>query len=192
MLRRTVSDPGLKNGSSTSPDTSDASCSAVRKPSERAYPRVSMSSSVVSSRRQSPSPGPVPARPSEASPDSSADIPNSNADRAASDSTPASTRWPASSTATTRTSPETSDRLSIRTSPAWPCDDADGTYGTVCTDSSAQAPIPNSNTAIRANPRHVDNLTTAPLTQHGRGASAPAPSMFRPPSYEPDRRDFGS
>ena len=121
-----------------------------------------MSSSVVSSRRQSPWPGPVPVRPRDASPDSIAAISNSTAAPAPSVSRPASTRCPASSTATTRTSPDRGDRLSIRTSPAYPSDDADGTYGTVCASSAHHAHVPHTATAIRANMRRVDHPTAAP------------------------------
>ena len=101
-----------------------------------------MSRSVDSSRRQSPLPGPVPARPGDASSDSIAPISNSTAAPAPSVSRPASVRWLASSTATIRNSPGTAERLSIRTTPAWPSDAADGTYGTVCASWAPQGRRP--------------------------------------------------
>ena len=112
-----------------------------------------MSRSVDNSRRQSPWPGPVPASPGDASPDSIAAISNSTAAPASSVSRPASMRRPASSTATTRTCPETPDRLSIRTNPAYPSA-ADGTYGTVCASSAPQAAIPNTAPGNHANTCH--------------------------------------
>ena len=49
-----------------------------------------------------------------------------------------------------QTSPGDAERLSIRTTPAWPSDAADGTYGTVCSDSAAHMNSPDSADTIAA------------------------------------------